>query len=69
MVAYVDGEFFMLRASLDEAVDWATVADIVRREKSRVVATLVRQLGSIDAAEDAFQEAVLAALPSWRSMW
>jgi RNA polymerase sigma-70 factor (ECF subfamily) len=44
-----------------------TIADIVRREKSRVVATLVRRLGSIDAAEEAFQEAVLAALPNWRN--
>jgi RNA polymerase sigma-70 factor (ECF subfamily) len=43
-----------------------TIADIVRREKSSVVAGLVRRLGSIDAAEEAFQEAVLAALPSWR---
>jgi RNA polymerase sigma-70 factor, ECF subfamily len=43
-----------------------TIAEIVRREKSRVVAALVRQAGSIDAAEEAFQEAVLAALPSWR---
>ena len=43
-----------------------TIAEIVRREKSRVVASLVRRLGSIDAAEEAFQEAVLAALPSWR---
>src|SRR5437868_1297214 len=45
----------------------ANVADIVRREKGRVVAALVRRLGSIDAAEEAFQEAVLAALPSWRN--
>jgi RNA polymerase sigma-70 factor (ECF subfamily) len=44
-----------------------TVAAIVRREKGRVVAALVRRLGSIDAAEEAFQEAVLAALPSWRN--
>jgi RNA polymerase sigma-70 factor (ECF subfamily) len=43
-----------------------TIADVVRLEKSRVVASLVRRLGSIDAAEEAFQEAVLAALPSWR---
>lgn len=42
------------------------IADVVRREKSRVVAALVRRLGNIDAAEEAFQEAVLAALPSWR---
>jgi RNA polymerase sigma-70 factor (ECF subfamily) len=44
-----------------------TLADLVRREKSRVVAALVRRLGSLSAAEEAFQEAVLAALPSWRS--
>jgi RNA polymerase sigma-70 factor (ECF subfamily) len=43
-----------------------SLAEIFRREKGRVVATLVRRLGSIDAAEDAFQEAVLAALPSWQ---
>lgn len=43
-----------------------TIAEVVRREKSRVVAVLTRRLGSIDAAEEAFQEAVLAALPSWR---
>jgi RNA polymerase sigma-70 factor, ECF subfamily len=42
------------------------IAEVVRREKSRVIASLVRRLGSIDAAEEAFQEAVLAALPSWR---
>jgi RNA polymerase sigma-70 factor, ECF subfamily len=41
--------------------------EVVRREKSRVVGALVRMLGSIDAAEDAFQEAVLAALSSWRA--
>ena len=38
-----------------------------RREKSRVVGALVRMVGSIDLAEEAFQEAVLAALPSWRA--
>jgi len=43
------------------------LTDIVRREKSGVVAALVRRLGSIDAAEEAFQEAVLAALPSWQN--
>jgi RNA polymerase sigma-70 factor (ECF subfamily) len=43
-----------------------TLEDVLRREKSRVVGALVRALGSIDAAEEAFQEAVLAALPSWR---
>jgi len=43
-----------------------TLEDVSRREKSRVVAALVRTLGSIDAAEEAFQEAALAALRSWR---
>jgi RNA polymerase sigma-70 factor, ECF subfamily len=43
-----------------------TLEDVLRREKGRVVGALVRTLGSIDAAEEAFQEAVLAALPSWR---
>jgi RNA polymerase sigma-70 factor, ECF subfamily len=44
-----------------------TLADVFRREKSRVVGALVRIVGSIDAAEEAFQEAVLAALPNWRA--
>jgi RNA polymerase sigma-70 factor (ECF subfamily) len=44
-----------------------TLEEVLRREKSRVVGGLVRALGSIDAAEEAFQEAVLAALPSWRA--
>ena len=44
-----------------------TLENVLRREKGRVVGALVRMLGSIDAAEDAFQEAVLAALPSWRT--
>ena len=43
-----------------------TLDDVFRREKSRVVGALVRMLGNVDAAEEAFQEAVLAALPSWR---
>jgi RNA polymerase sigma-70 factor (ECF subfamily) len=41
--------------------------EVFRREKSRVVGALVRMLGSIDAAEEAFQEAMLSALPSWRA--
>ncbi|HWZ91410.1 MAG TPA: sigma-70 family RNA polymerase sigma factor, partial [Polyangiaceae bacterium] len=41
--------------------------DVVRREKGRVVGGLVRLLGNLDAAEEAFQEAVLAALPAWRA--
>ena len=41
--------------------------DVFRREKGRVVGGLVRLLGNLDAAEEAFQEAVLAALPAWRA--
>lgn len=44
-----------------------TLDDVLRREKGRIVGTLLRMLGSIDAAEDAFQEAVLAALRTWRT--
>jgi RNA polymerase sigma-70 factor (ECF subfamily) len=44
-----------------------TLDEVFRREKSRVVGALVRMLGDVDAAEEAFQEAVLAALPSWRA--
>jgi RNA polymerase sigma-70 factor (ECF subfamily) len=42
-----------------------TLDELCRRDRARVVAGLVRALGSIDAAEEAFQEAVLAALASW----
>jgi RNA polymerase sigma-70 factor, ECF subfamily len=41
------------------------LAEVCRRDRGRVVAGLVRALGSIDAAEEAFQEAALAALASW----
>jgi RNA polymerase sigma-70 factor, ECF subfamily len=44
-----------------------TLDQVFRREKGHVVGTLVRRLGSIDAAEEAFQEAMLAALRSWRA--
>jgi RNA polymerase sigma-70 factor, ECF subfamily len=44
-----------------------TFEAVFRREKSRIVGALVRMLGNIDAAEEAFQEAVLAALPAWRA--
>ena len=39
--------------------------EIFRRDKGRVVGALLRRLGSLDAAEEAFQEAVLAAIQSW----
>jgi RNA polymerase sigma-70 factor (ECF subfamily) len=42
-----------------------TLDEVCRRDRGRVVAGLVRALGSIDAAEEAFQEAVVAALASW----
>jgi RNA polymerase sigma-70 factor (ECF subfamily) len=43
----------------------AAVAEVVRREWSRVVATLNRDLGSLDLAEDAAQEAAEIALAKW----
>lgn len=42
-----------------------TLDEVVRRERGRVVGGLVRLLGSIDAAEEAFHDAVVAALASW----
>ncbi|MDB4969786.1 MAG: polymerase sigma-70 factor [Myxococcales bacterium] len=42
-----------------------TLDEVFRRDRGRVVAQLVRFLGSIDAAEEAFQEAVLSALATW----
>jgi RNA polymerase sigma-70 factor (ECF subfamily) len=42
-----------------------TLDDVVRRDRGRLIAQLVRFLGSIDAAEEAFQEAVLSALATW----
>lgn len=41
------------------------VAEVVRREWPRVVATLMRDLGDLARAEDAAQEAVEAALATW----
>ncbi len=39
--------------------------EVFRREKGRVVGGLVRFLGSLDAAEEAFQDAAVAALDDW----
>lgn len=44
-----------------------TLDEVFRREKGRVVGGLVRLLGNIDAAEEAFQDAVVAALATWPS--
>jgi RNA polymerase sigma-70 factor (ECF subfamily) len=38
---------------------------VVREDAARIVATLIRKTGSIDRAEDAFQEALAAAVTSW----
>ena len=44
----------------------AIIDDTVRRERGRIVGGLLRLCGSLDAAEEAFQEAALAALDAWR---
>jgi RNA polymerase sigma-70 factor, ECF subfamily len=44
----------------------AIVDDMVRRERGRIVGGLLRLCGSLDAAEEAFQEAALAAVEAWR---
>jgi RNA polymerase sigma-70 factor (ECF subfamily) len=42
------------------------VQETVRRERGRIVGGLLRLGGSLDAAEEAFQEAALAAVEAWR---
>jgi RNA polymerase sigma-70 factor, ECF subfamily len=44
----------------------AIVQDTVRTERGRIVGGLLRLCGSLDAAEEAFQEAALAAVQAWR---
>ena len=44
----------------------AIVGDTVRTERGRILGGLLRLYGSLDAAEEAFQEAALAALQAWR---
>jgi RNA polymerase sigma-70 factor (ECF subfamily) len=41
------------------------IAEVVRDEWSQLVATLARDLGDLDAAEDAAQEAISEALTAW----
>jgi RNA polymerase sigma-70 factor, ECF subfamily len=41
------------------------LAEVIRDEGRRVLATLVRTLGSLQLAEDAVQEAAIAALRTW----
>ncbi|WP_091615831.1 RNA polymerase sigma factor [Micromonospora mirobrigensis] len=43
----------------------AAVARVVRDERARILATLVRVTGSLDLAEDATQDAALRALECW----
>lgn len=43
----------------------SALAETVRRERGRVLATLTRRLGDLDLAEEAVQDAVLAALRRW----
>src|SRR6202795_3722704 len=50
-----------MNASIDDQV----VDVIFRREAGRVLATLIRLLGDFDAAEEARQEAFLAAVEQW----
>jgi len=48
-------------AELNELVE-----GVVRRERARILGGLVRLSGSLDAAEEAFQEATLVALHEWK---
>ncbi|PWU43243.1 RNA polymerase subunit sigma-24 [Micromonospora globispora] len=43
----------------------AAVARLVREERTRILATLIRVTGSVDLAEDATQDAVVRALETW----
>ena len=46
-------------------IDHAELTQLFQRESGRVIATLVRLFGSIDIAEEAVQEAFLAAAQRW----
>jgi len=43
----------------------AAISEVFRREWAQVLATLIRVLGDIEAAEDALQEATVKALERW----
>jgi RNA polymerase sigma-70 factor (ECF subfamily) len=47
------------------AVEQAAIETIYRKESARVLATLIRLLGSFDLAEEATQEAFATALEQW----
>lgn len=50
----------------DQGVPDAALAQIVRDEAGLIVASLYRRIGDFDVAEEAVQEAVVAALRAWR---
>ncbi|WP_328988468.1 RNA polymerase sigma factor [Kribbella sp. NBC_01245] len=52
-----------MNPSRDPVLD--TVAETVRVEGARILATLIRTVGDVQLAEDAVQEATLAALGAW----
>jgi RNA polymerase sigma factor (sigma-70 family) len=52
-------------ASVTSRDESRVLADVVRDEGTRVLATLVRVTGDIDLAQDAAQDAVLRALETW----
>jgi len=43
----------------------ATLDDLVRRDRSRIVGALLRLCGGLDAAEEALHEALVSALATW----
>lgn len=43
----------------------AGLTEVVRRERGRIIAGLVRVAGSLDAAEDALQDAIVSAMTAW----
>lgn len=45
-----------------------SVAEVVRIEGARILATLIRTVGDVQLAEDAVQEATLAALHAWERL-
>ena len=48
---------------MDQRYD--AVAETIRIEGTRILATLIRTVGDVQLAEDAVQEATLAALGAW----
>ena len=48
-----------------EAVDRVAIERVFRADYGRAVATLTRLLGDLGLAEEAVQDALLAALESW----